>query len=80
MSRRKHRPIKHLGWFRDLYVPLGYRMEPAGSGHWKVRDDAGRLVTTFSATPSDRLAGRKARADMARYHRGRPTQPGKDFT
>jgi len=71
MSRHKNRPIKHLRWFHDMYEPLGYRMEFARSGHLKVRDEDGRLVTTFSMTPSDRLAGRKAQADMRRYHRNK---------
>ena len=42
-----------------------------GLHHLPVADEDGRLVTTFSVTPSDWRAGRKARADMARYHRNR---------
>lgn len=67
------RPIKNLRWFRDMYEPLGYRMEFARSGHLKVWDPDGRLVTTFSATPSDCWAGRKQQADIRRHERGRPT-------
>jgi hypothetical protein len=69
------RPIKHLRWFRDVYEPLGYHVEFARSGHLKVRDEDGRLVTTFSATPSDWRAGRKAQADMRRHHRNRMETP-----
>jgi hypothetical protein len=44
----------------------GFRAERGGSGHWKVYNWSGRLVTTLSATPSDWRGMKNAVARLRR--------------
>lgn len=44
----------------------GYAVSTGGSGHFQVRDAAGRLLMTMAATPSDWRAMRKIRSDARR--------------
>lgn len=45
-----------------------YTVRKARSGHWHIRDRAGRLVTVTSSTPGDRrtLANLRATVNRAR--------------
>ena len=44
----------------------GYTVRRARSGHWHVRDGAGRLVAVVSSTPSDVRALRNLRSQLRR--------------
>ncbi|MGH3633960.1 MAG: hypothetical protein ACRDTS_07690 [Mycobacterium sp.] len=66
---------KRLAWF-DEYRQLGYSLERARrSGHFKVRDASGILVTTIAASPSDHRAHRNAQAVLRRYERALAAAP-----
>lgn len=57
---------------KDIAVVLnalraqGYEVKMGGSGHWKVYDPDGRLITTLPATPSDGRGIRNAIAVLRR--------------
>jgi hypothetical protein len=61
---------KNLAWFAE-FEQLGYTVEQACSGHFKVRDSAGMLVTSISATPSDHRGHMNVRAQLRRHERHR---------
>lgn len=44
----------------------GYTTTRAKSGHWKIRDDSGRLVAVTGSTPSDHRGLRNLRGDLRR--------------
>lgn len=57
--------MSHLRWF-DEFKRLGYRIERARSGHWKVLDPAGSFVTSISATlPITAATGTRKRSCAA---------------
>jgi hypothetical protein len=64
------RSIKHLKWFAP-YRELGYTVTHGGAGHLKCYDPDGRLVTTFSWSPSCRRAQLNAQADLRRHEKRR---------
>lgn len=54
---------------RELVKELrqaGYVVVQGKSNHLKVYDD-GRLITTLSLSPSDRMWSKRARQDIAKY-------------
>jgi hypothetical protein len=61
---------KRLRWFNE-YERLGYSIERARSGHFKVRDPNGVFVASVSVSPSDRNAHKAAQADLRRHERHR---------
>lgn len=61
------RDAKHLKWLAP-YQALGYTFQRAG--HLKVRDPAGRLITTIPSTPND-SGYRGAKAALRRHERNR---------
>ena len=65
------RKSKDLKWFNEEYKKIGYSLDKAKSGHLKVRDPNGRLVTTLAATPSDHRGLKNAQAHLKRHERAR---------
>lgn len=59
---------KHLKWFQE-YKSIGYRLRLGRSGHYKIYDPAGKLVTTIPSTPSDRRSEVNARSQLRRHQR-----------
>lgn len=66
----KHR--RNLRWFCDRWEPLGYTAVYARrSGHYKVYDPAGRLVTSLSSTPRNAKAPEREGESILRRHHQR---------
>lgn len=63
---------KSLQWFEsEGYERLGYRLSRTRSGHWKVLDPAGKLVTVLGSTNSDHRGWLNERARLRRHQRDR---------
>lgn len=67
MAGRRPTPTPRSG--KDLLKALqalGWRIAPAGSGHWKAYAPGGSGIVTVSATASDGRAIKNAVADARR--------------
>lgn len=52
---------------RKLGPPVGYTLTRGKrTGHWKVYDSAGRMVTSMSSTPSDYRSLRNFKGQLRR--------------
>jgi hypothetical protein len=54
---------------RDKLRQEGFSVELTNGGHWEVRGENGRRVTTFPQTPSDRRWKLNAESEVKRWKR-----------
>jgi predicted RNA binding protein YcfA (HicA-like mRNA interferase family) len=57
---------KEIAKILKALTAQGFEVKKGGSGHWKIYDADGRMVTVLAATPSDPRSVRNAIAVLRR--------------